>query len=182
MGNKEDTFWELLEPEYIKGMMFCRKLMGDRDNGDDLYQDALVAAFTGFEGLKNVGAFRSWFYRILINTFKSTVRRPWWKRRVTLTAEMKQSLACDDPTELLTARRWLDRAFQAVSTEQQALVTLHELEGWSINELAELYGKTEGSIKGQLFRARNKMKEVLNRFSQEKDLNDGFNPILQKDL
>lgn len=166
MGEMENRFWELLEPEYRRAMMFCRKLMGDRDCGDDLFQDALVTAYTGFVDLKNAGSFRPWFYRILINTFKSTIRRPWWKRRLSLTPEMKRHLAGDNPVDVYTARRWLQRAFEAVSAEQQTLVTLHDLEGWSVGDLARLYKTSEGSIKARLFRSRRKMKNALVKFSR----------------
>jgi RNA polymerase sigma-70 factor (ECF subfamily) len=160
-----ELFWKLLEPEYLQGMMFCRKLMGDRDEGDDLYQDALVQAFTAFSSLRDLGAFRSWLYRILINKFKSTIRRPWWKRRQALTPDIETQLVGDNPVELHTARRLLRRAFRAVSTEEQALITLYEMEGWSVRELAELHGTNEGAIKTRLFRARQRMKKALLKFS-----------------
>lgn len=167
MNDNGELFWKLLEPEYLPGMMFCRKLMGDRDRGDDLYQDALVNALTGFERLREKKAFKSWFYRVMINTFKATIRRPWWKRRVAMTSELELQLVGDNPLEVHTARRWLKRAFEAVSPEEQALTVLHELEEWNIKELAELYGTTEGSIKARLFRARRKMKNALLKFSRK---------------
>jgi RNA polymerase sigma-70 factor (ECF subfamily) len=181
MSNDGDLFWKLLEPEYLRGMMFCRKLMGDRDEGDDLYQDALILAFTKFPDLRDRGAFRSWFYRILINKFRSTVRRPWWKRRMALTPDIEMQLVGENPVEMHTARRWLDRAFQAVSTEEQTLVTLFELEGWSIRELAGLYGINEGSIKARLFRARRRMKEALIRFSRKPKTDIAAARILRKE-
>ncbi|MCP4569939.1 MAG: RNA polymerase sigma factor [FCB group bacterium] len=172
MKDKGELFWKLLEPEYLQGMMFCRKLMGDRDGGDDLYQDALVNALTGFERLRNPKAFKPWFYRVMINTFRGTIRRPWWKRRVAMTAKIELQLVGDNPIAAHTARRWLKRAFEAVSPEEQALTVLHELEEWNIKELAELYGSTEGSIKARLFRARRKMKKALLKFSRK--------PVAQK--
>jgi RNA polymerase sigma-70 factor (ECF subfamily) len=181
MDRDRDLFWQLLEPEYLRGMMFCRKLMRDRDNGDDLYQDVLFTAYTKFGDLKDTGAFRTWFYRILINMFKSTIRRPWWKRRITLTDEMESNLAGENPIDRHTAGRWLERAFKAVSLEDQTLVTLHEIEGWNVKELAGLYGATEGSIKARLFRARNKMKKALKKFTRRSGLKMGATTGYQKE-
>ena len=166
MGKKGDLFWELLEPEYLGAMMFCRKLAGDRDRGDDLYQDALVLAFTNFQDLRDRSAFRPWLYRILITSFRATVRRPWWKRRVPMTPEVELRLTGPDPIDEYTARRWLNRAFGMISSEEQALVTLYELEDWTIGELAELYNKSENAVKAQLFRARRKLKKALLKFSR----------------
>ncbi len=159
----QDRFWRLLEPEYERGMMFCRKLIGDRDRGDDLFQDSLVIACTRLRDLRDEASFRPWLYRIFVNTFKSTVRRPWWRRRTEFTPELESRLLLVDPTDQLSARRWLDRAFQAVSVDDQALITLHELDGWPLAELAQLFGKTEGAIKIQIFRARRDIKLALQK-------------------
>ncbi|MEE9441439.1 MAG: RNA polymerase sigma factor [candidate division Zixibacteria bacterium] len=156
-----ERFWKLLEPEYIRAMMFCRKLMGDRDAGNDLYQDALVNALKGFSTLNEQSSFRPWLYKIIVNTFHSLNRRPWWKRMIPITAEIENIPTGTSQLEILTAKRWLRELFKVLSKEQQALITLHELEGWPIRELAELNGKSEGAIKAKLFRARNKMKNAL---------------------
>ena len=163
MGTDRDDFWILLEPEYTKAMMFCRKLVGDRDQGDDLFQDALVQAYTGFRSLRHKEAFRSWLYRIMINRFKSSARRPLWKRIVPMTPDVELNLAGPDPSDDYDARRWLREAFKTISHHHQVLITMHELEGWPVNELAEMFETTEGAIKANLFRARNKLKDALKK-------------------
>ena len=59
MRDRSELFWDLLAPEYTKAAMLCRKLTGDRDSGDDLYQDALTTAFTRCADLRDSAAFRS---------------------------------------------------------------------------------------------------------------------------
>ncbi|MCP4603446.1 MAG: RNA polymerase sigma factor [Proteobacteria bacterium] len=164
MDKTRARFWKLMEPEYHRAMMFCRKLAADRERGDDLFQDALVAALTRFDGLRDEQALRPWLYRIIVNTFRSKTRRPWWKKRVALTEEIEHGLAGENPGDAHTARRWLKRAMQSLSLESRSLVTLYELEGWSIADLASLYSLSEGSVKARLFRARRKMKRVLSDF------------------
>jgi len=163
----KELFWSLLEPEYVAAQMFCRKLTGHRDRGDDLFQDGLVLALTKFSSLRDHQAFRPWLYRILINCFRSSVRRPWWKRFVPMTPEIEWNVGGDDPLDQLTARRWLQRAMEVLTPEAQTLVTLHELEGWPISDLAKLYGKTDGATKAALFRARVKMKDALLKIMDE---------------
>jgi RNA polymerase sigma-70 factor (ECF subfamily) len=182
MERGPDGFWTLLEPEYEGAMMFCRKLMGDRDNGDDLYQDALVDAYAGFAGLKNRDAFRPWLYRVIINTFRATIRRPWWKHRVRQPADRPFEPEGNSPLDRHTARRWLTRAFQAVSPAEQALVTLHELEGWPVDELAAVYQKSPGAIKASLFRARQKMKNKLDRILRAAERSAGTSTSAKEDI
>jgi RNA polymerase sigma-70 factor (ECF subfamily) len=167
MESEQERFWKLLKPEYHRAMMFCRKLIGDRDAGDDLYQDALVIAYTKIGDLRDPAAFRPWLYRIIVSTFHSTVRRPWWKRRVPWTPGLERMLTTADPAPALDARRWLERVFHSVSPDEQTLIALHELEGWPVADLAELFGKSEAAVKTGLFRARRKMKNALQKLSQQ---------------
>ena len=156
-----DLFWKLAEPEHLKARAFCRKLMGSREDGDDLYQDALVRALGRFDSLRDPDAFRSWLYRIIISTFQNTLRRPWRRRRAPLTEEARERLAGDDPSPVHAARRTLARAFRAVSADDRALVTLFELEGWSVAELAALKGRSEAAVKMRMSRVRRKMRAAL---------------------
>lgn len=164
MDSNRNLFWKLTEPEHLRARAFCRKLMGNREDGDDLYQDCLVTALTRFESLRDRASYRPWLYRIMVNTYRNRVRPSRWKRFVTLTEETKNSTAGEDPTDGKTAKRNLERAFRAVSAEDRALVTLFELEGWSIVEIARMRGSSESAIKMRLSRARRKMREALIKF------------------
>ena len=161
MKNDQQLFTQLMEPEYKRANMFCRKLSGDPEKGDDLFQEALVIAYKRLGSLKNHNAFRPWLYRIIINRFKSETRKPWFKRTVPLSSEMEVSLEGDNPVGQNDARRWLANAFQGLSSETQALVSLHELEGWPVDELARMFDCSESWVKVNLFRARKKMREIL---------------------
>lgn len=161
MDGRKDQFWRLTKPEHLRARAFCRKLMGNREDGDDLYQDALVSALTRFESLRDHNAFRPWLYRIVINSFRNRMRKPWWKRFVPLTPEIAESLTGDNPLPAQNARSRLKLALAAVKPEDRALVTLFELEGWSIAELATINGLSKGAIKVRLSRTRHKMREAL---------------------
>ena len=158
-----DLFWKLLEAEHPKAERFCRKIAADRQDGDDLYHDALLAAWRKFGTLRDVDSFRPWLYRIIVNKFKSRLRKPWWRRCQLLDEASLNEREVYNPAEMHTARRWLDRAFEALSPEEKTLVVLFELEGWNIPELATIYGKPQGTIKSRLSRARRKMRERLLR-------------------
>ena len=181
MNRSRELFWELLEPEYLRAMMFCRKLTGDRERGDDLYQDALVIAYSRFPDLRDTAAFRPWLYRVLINRFNSTVRHSWWKQQAVETSWEELSPSGENPLQALTARRWLERAFRAVSPEERTLVTLYELEEWTVNELAELYGRSASAIKVRLFRARRKMRKALIDYSRRRARSETTNRALDKE-
>ena len=167
MDGDRILFWKLTEREHLRARAFCRKLMGNREDGDDLYHDTLVTALPKFSQLRDRSAFRPWLYRIAVNGYKNRLRRPWWRRLTPLTADIAESVSSGNPEAVLAARRRLEWAFRAINPEDRALVTLFELEGWTINELAELFGSKEGAVKVRLSRARGKMREaIVRRFHQ----------------
>ncbi len=161
MERNRDLFWKLLEPEHPQAEAFSRKLMGNREDGDDLYQDALVLALTGFSSLKESSAFRPWLYRIIVNCYKNRFRTPWYRRVIPLTDEINRSLSTADPRVGYAVSRVLQRALSAISSEERALITLFEIEGWTVAELSLMYRKPDGTIKARLSRARKKMKRAL---------------------
>jgi RNA polymerase sigma-70 factor (ECF subfamily) len=138
--------------------------MNNREDGDDLYQDSLVNALTKFADLRETSSFRPWLYRIITNGYTSRVRRPWWRRAALLDDRIKQTVVGDNPLPVQAARRRLKIAFRAVSPEDRALITLFEIQGWPIAELAEMTGRSESSIKMRLSRARRRMRDALVKY------------------
>jgi RNA polymerase sigma-70 factor, ECF subfamily len=172
MVNKErDLFWTLLEAEHPKAEAFCRRLAGSHADGDDLYQDSLLLAIRKFAKLRDQAAFRPWLYRIIINSYVNGYREPWRKKQIPLTTELMETLAGDDPSDTYNAKRWIAIAMDTLSPDDRALVTLFELERWSIAELARLQGKPEGTIKSRLSRARTKMREMIARYLRTGETN-----------
>jgi len=163
VDRQRDLFWNLLEAEHQRAEAFCRRLAGSLADGDDLYQDSLLAAIRRFDKLRDNSAFRPWLFRIIVNTYASRLRTPWWRKRVPLTSEIIETLNGDDPTAVYSARRWIRLAMESLTADERALITLFEIDGWTISELAMMQGKPEGTIKSRLSRARNKMRSSLAR-------------------
>ena len=157
-----DLFWQLIEREHVRARNYCGRLAGDFATGDDLYQDAVIRAYRGYEGLKDSDAFRSWFYQIIGNTYKSRFRTAWWRRIIRSGEEIDiANLLQHNPSGLYEARRRLEYAMEALSADDRMIVTLAELENWKISEIAELFTVKEGMIKMRLSRARGKMRDRL---------------------
>ena len=159
-----DLFWKLLEAEHPGAERFCRRIAGDSFDGDDLYHDALLVAWRKFDTLKNVESFRPWLYRIIVNKSRSRFRSSRRRHDRDRNAHDPGAENGNDPEEMLAARRWLERAFAILSARERALVVLFELEGWSITELAEMIGRSEGTVKSRLSRSRRKMREEILKY------------------
>jgi RNA polymerase sigma-70 factor, ECF subfamily len=168
VGKNSSSFWQLVEKEHRSARAYCNRLAGNTTDGDDLYQDSVIKAYRGFAGLQNPESFRPWFYRIIGNTYKSRFRSPWWRRVLSQPVKIEDVEQGHDPTGVYEARRRLEHALSAVSTDDRILVTLAELEGWKISELSELMSTSEGAIKMRLSRARTKMRQRLSTTAESK--------------
>jgi RNA polymerase sigma-70 factor (ECF subfamily) len=150
---------------------FCRRLAGNRDEGDDLYQEGLLLALRKFGSLREKAAFRAWLFRLLINCYKNRRRSEWLTRHIRLTGKLSESGEGFDPRGQFDSRRWLGRALKALSPENRALIVLYEIKGWSVAELAEMYHKPEGTIKARLSRSRQRMRRELERYLPKQKTN-----------
>jgi RNA polymerase sigma-70 factor (ECF subfamily) len=132
--------------------------------------------------LRDVGSFRNWLYKIIISTFRNRIRRPFWRKSVSLDTDKFEELGGEDMSAVQAARRRLEVAFQALSPDERALITLRELQGWSIEELALLRGKSPDNLRVMLFRARRKMRKALLRNLRKKSAEVGLARGKSEDL
>jgi RNA polymerase sigma-70 factor (ECF subfamily) len=170
----DDRFWKLLEPVHDQAAAFCRKLTGSRDEGNDLYQDVVLAAARRFKSLKDESSFKPWLFRIIVNRYRNSRRRFWRRNRRELTLEMLETGYSCDPRATYRNRRLLDRLLSVLSAEDRALIVLHEIEDRPLQELAETFGKPEGTIKTRLFRARKQMYRAIARRLTKREPNSAI--------
>jgi RNA polymerase sigma-70 factor (ECF subfamily) len=164
-NQQRNRFFELLEPELPRLQAFCRKLAGDPETGDDLMQDALYDAWKGFPGLRQTTSFKPWLYQITVYRYRTNLRK--FKKRADLILPLTGDVADDRQLRVQHARDRLNLAMASVSCKDRALVTLHELEGWSYSELATVFGRNEGALRARLTRCRRRMRETLRRLLEE---------------
>lgn len=156
---QQDRFYGLLEPELPRLQAFCHRLAGNPEVGDDLMQDALYDAWRGFAKLRQKEAFRGWLYQIIINRYRTDLR----KFRKLMFSSLTEDVVDENQTRARIACERLNAAMSALSARDRALVTLHEIEGWSYPELSAMFRCSEGSLRTRLTRCRLRMREALER-------------------
>ncbi len=166
-NQKQNRFYELLEPELPRLQAFCQKLAGNPETGDDLMQDALYDAWKGFGRLRQAMAFKSWLYQITVYRYRTNLRK--FKKRVDSTLLLTDDVPDKAQSRLQRTRARLSLAMACLSATDRALVTLHELEGWSYSELVTMFGSNEGALRTRLTRCRHRMRETLQKHIERTD-------------
>ena len=153
-----ETFIECVEREQeaLRGFLLAL-CCGNRDEADDLAQDALVKAYLACSGFSDGGKFRSWLFKIAHNTFLSHKR----SLQTTESIDEARTLVSSSSTDAGFEHQSLYLALRTLPPKERSAITLFYLNGYSIKEIAAITEVSEEAVKQQLSRGRDKLRERL---------------------
>ena len=129
-------------------------LLRNNDDCADAVQEALTRAWQKRGSLRSMDRFRPWLMRILVNQCNDVLRGH-QKRRYTPLEE--DTVAVEPPQTPVPLREALD----SLKPEWRVVVTLHYLEGYSVQETAQLLGLPSGTVKTRMRFARMRLSDLL---------------------
>ena len=137
-----------------------RRIAGDEGPADDWAQEAWIRAFRALPGFRGDAAFSTWLHRVAVNSALQGERKR--KRRDSRERPLPVTLpgraGSRDPAEL---RIVLEQAMDRLPPGMRQVLVLHDVEGFTHDEIGELLGIAAGTSKSQLSKARAKMRELL---------------------
>jgi RNA polymerase sigma-70 factor (ECF subfamily) len=145
---------------------------------EDLIQMIFIKVFQNIDGYAGKVPLQHWISRIAVNTclnaLRAEKRRPEWRladfdeessATIEQLARAEPDLASADDAR--AARQLLNRMLTQLAPEDRLLVTLLHLEERSVEEIHLLTGWSRSVIKVRAFRARAKMKKMLEKTDLE---------------
>lgn len=139
------------------------------DDANDIYQDAMLAAFRALPNFKMESKFSTWLHKIVVNTALSNrrkLKRTWQKLAAAQTEyeqEEKYVERQSPEASLLDSElnAQINRAMRRLTDTERMAFVLCNQQGFKIREAAEIMSCSDNSVKVVLFRARNKLKALL---------------------
>jgi RNA polymerase sigma-70 factor (ECF subfamily) len=140
------------------------RVLGDRNDLDDLVQEVFVIAFRGLQKFRGDARLSTWLYRICVNVALGRIRTR--KRRPNAigvtdldTANADPSLVerPETPEKSLERRQDQERVYRALDTlapKKRIVLYLHEIEGLDLKEIAYLVDSNPVTVRTRLFYAR----------------------------
>ena len=153
----EDAFRVLFRRHTPSVYQFVLRLVGgDVQEAEDVVQETWMRAARGLEGFRWQSALRSWLTGIALNRVRETARR---KKRslVEVDAEWEVPAVASDPAHRID----LDRALELLPPGFRTVLVLHDVEGFTHQEIGSRLGITDGTSKSQLHGARKAMRRLL---------------------
>lgn len=152
---------ELLEPLHPQVVAFARHLSRSRADGDDLYQEAVLRALQKLGQLRDDTLFKPWLYRIVISVHRNRMRRAFWRRLLPIQPEPQPDPGYRDwSAQTAEAARRAREALASLPVDQREAIVLFELEGWNVEEIAQLFRVSSSAVKSRLARGRDRLRAI----------------------
>ena len=144
-----------------------RRIAGEDALADDWAQEAWIRAFRALPRFRGDSAFSTWLHRVAVNSALQGRRaRSRHDTRETQLPPILPGRGGTDPAEL---RISLERAMERLPEGMRQVLVLHDVEGFTHDEIGEMLGIAAGTSKSQLFKARAKMRDMLRPLDQDMD-------------
>jgi RNA polymerase sigma-70 factor (ECF subfamily) len=159
----DTTAFETLAARYMRrAFAVAYRLMGQKEDAEDLVQDAFLAVLQRIDTFEAGRPFSPWFFRILINRGLNSRKA----RSVRVVEAIPDSAASSGPSPERAAeqeelRRRLAAAMETLPERQRVIVQLFELEGFGGPEIAGILEISDGTVRWHLHEARKTLRRAL---------------------
>lgn len=165
-----DAFSQIVKAYENQVYNLCLRMCGNRDEAQDLAQEAFVKAWRGLRFYKHEAAFSTWLYRLTSNVCIDYLRRQKRRAVVSLTVDDEEAVQLDvqDPAPTPEeqaldeqTRQSVAEAMKKLDEEFRMVLTLRVVQERSYEEIAQIMDLKVGTVKSRLARAREKLRKIL---------------------
>ena len=153
--------YEALMAPYVNGLYKqAYRYTGNESDAEDLLQDLLLDMYQKQDKLRAAPVPKAWLHRCLYNRFIDDYRKQQRQPESdAINNENVLPLASVDSPEADVGYQQIIRCMQQLSPAQRMVVSLHDIEGYTLVELAQSMDMPLGTLKSHLHRARKVLKQ-----------------------
>ena len=178
MSDSSAADFDLLLRGHVRPLYrYAYRWTGDVDQAEDLVQETLTRLYSELPRLREIEQLRPWVARVMYRIFVDSLRRAnrspvVFVGRSGSTGELLENDEEDDQAadeswnpETLTERAFererIEAAWAHLHKRHRVVLSLHEIEGYSLEEVAHIIEAPIGTAKSRLNRARNRLRALL---------------------
>lgn len=170
----KDAFEELVRRHQARVFAVAGGILRNKEDVEDIAQQVFLKAYFSLKRFDQRAAFSTWLYKITVNECWDLLR----KRKVRpllYEADLSEEQArqygaseereeqTQDVSERLEKRQELERLLDCLEERDRTMLVLKEVQGFSVEEIAEILGINGNTVKVRLFRARQRITERVRR-------------------
>ena len=158
----EREFEERLADSSRLAFRLAFSVLRNREDAEDVAQEALVRAYENFHRLRDRERFRAWLariaWRLALDRRRSAIRR---ERRELAAADPAPAPTVEDLAASSEFQERLHRAIDELPEKLRVVLVMASIEGHDLGEVARLLEVPQGTVKSRLFLARKRLAEKL---------------------
>lgn len=169
-----DAFEVLVKKHQGRVFAVAGGILRNREDVEDIAQQVFVKAYFSLKKFDQRAAFSTWLYKITVNECWDMLRKK-KVRPLVYESELSEEQATmylateqksdsgPNVTEQLETRQQLDQWLECLEERDRTMLTLKEVQGFTVEEIAEIVGINGNTVKVRLFRARQRIAELIRR-------------------
>jgi RNA polymerase sigma-70 factor (ECF subfamily) len=173
-SGEEAAFEELIRRHQQRVFGLVSGILRRREDVEDVVQQVFLKVFVSLKRFDQRAAFSTWLYKISVNECWDYLRKK-KVRPLVYEADLSEEqvsrldgvVSADQPaassSDRAEARDLLERMMEKLPEQDRELLVLKEVEGFSVQELAEILDLNVNTVKVRLFRARARLMDVYKR-------------------
>jgi len=173
----ERAFRELLELHRDRVYNITFRMLGNRAEAEDVAQEVFISVFKTIDQFREESKFSTWLYRVAVNHCKNRIKyraRRYDRAHEELDEMSHQANGAvvgaparaaqpDRALEGAQLERLLQEAISNLDDDHRIVVVLRDVEDLSIEEICDITGLPDGTVKSRLHRARLALRKKLQR-------------------
>lgn len=173
------NFEEIFQQFRQKIYQLAYRILGNQEDALDLTQDIFITVYYKMSGFRGDSSLKTWLYRITINKALNKIR--WSKARrqnqtdsfqamppsTLQTINLKLSSSIRTPEQSMQGMEIeenFQRALNRLRPKYRFVLVMRDVQGLSYDEIASTLGISLGTVKSRISRAREDLRELLERF------------------
>jgi RNA polymerase sigma-70 factor (ECF subfamily) len=173
----EMAFREIVDRYQAKVFSIIYGILRNRNDAEDIAQQVFAKIYFSIKNFDFRSSLLTWIYKITVNECYDYLRKKRVRKLVyesdfssedSLRMENSEPATDQAPAvdKRLAQHDLIVKLLSKISEEDRSLILLKEVEGHSVEELAEMTGMNENTIKVKLFRARQKLVKAAQRLEK----------------
>ncbi len=148
-------------------LRYLQRVVGERADAEDLLQETLIRVARGAAGFDGRSSVKTWAFAIATRVAADHLRRPDRRARIVEIDEAETEEAAADPVEerLISGEMnaCIREVIDSLPGDFRSALVLHEFEGMTAAQVAEVLGCSVATAKIRIHRGRERLREALRR-------------------
>ena len=163
LSGRQEAFVNLVEQYQGLVSHLVFRIVQDRSDQEEVCQDVFVKVHKQLKTFQFRSKLSTWISRIAYNTAISHINK---RRLPTVEYDLEEIAQESGPVEEMGGEQlktFIHEKMKMLTTVEKSVLTLYHLQEMLVSDIAQVMQRPEGTIKSDLYRARNKLKKIMRK-------------------